>query len=327
MSKAKIVSLSPLPAGVIEMFISPYISGREVEIIAIEKSDEDYLAEIISDADILLGDFSFNVPINKNILNFAKKLKLIQQPSVGYQHIDIDGCRELNIPVANTAGANDISVAEHTLMLGLALLKKLFFAHQKTSQYEWPQLEVGGSELYEKTWGIIGMGKIGKEVAKRIIAFGAKIIYFDKFKLSEESEKELNVSFRPLDRLIRESDIISLHLPLTPETKQIISEKQIRMMRPSTILINVARGELVDEQFLANALKKKSIAGAGIDVFSTEPIAKDNPFVGLPNVILTPHIAGATNEARQRIIQKAVTNIVRVLNGEKPIDVVNGVGV
>jgi glyoxylate reductase len=326
LEKPKIVSLSPFPAGVIQFLISPYLGGREVEIVTPEKTDEEYLAELIKDADILIGDFTFNIPITKNILRKATKLKLIQQPTVGYQHIDIKGARELNIPVANTAGANDISVAEHTIMLALALLKKLFYAHQKTKEGKWAQIEMfdmGVFELYQKTWGIIGMGKIGKEVAKRLNAFSTNILYYDKIQLPEEKEEELNAKFRPLEKLLRESDIVSLHLPLTEETKNLISEKEINLMKPSAYLINVSRGELVDEEALSKALKQKRISGAGIDVFSEEPISPSCPLLSAPNVILTPHIAGATNESRNRIIQKTVENVVRVLNGENPIDVVN----
>lgn len=326
MEKPKIVSFSPFPAGVIQFLISPYLAGREVEIVTPEKKDEEYLADLLKDADILIGDFTFNIPVTKKILSKTTKLKLIQQPTVGYQHIDIQAARELNIPVANTAGANDISVAEHTIMVALALLKKLFYAHQKTKEGQWVQMEMfdmGIFELYQKTWGIIGMGKIGKEVARRLNAFSINILYYDKIKLSEEKEKELNAKYRPLDKLLRESDIISLHLPLTEETKNLISEKEINMMKPHSYLINVSRGELVDEEALAKALKQKRIAGAAVDVFSTEPISPSCPLLSAPNIILTPHIAGATNESRARIIQKTVENVVRVLNGEEPIDVVN----
>lgn len=326
MEKPKIVSLSPFPAGVIQFLVSPYLAGREVEILAAEKNEEEYLIELIKDADILIGDFTFNIPITRKMLSSASKLKFIQQPTVGYQHIDIQSAREFNIPVANSAGANDISVAEHTIMLALALLKKLFYAHQKTKDAAWAQVEMfdlGVFEIYQKTWGIIGMGKIGREVAKRLNSFQVNILYYDKIKLSEEKEKELNVKFKPLEKLLRESDIISLHLPLTEETKNLISEKELNLMKPHSYLINVSRGELVDEEALAKALKQKRLAGAGIDVFSTEPVSTSNPLLSAPNIILTPHIAGATNESRNRIIQKTIENVIRVLSGENPVDVVN----
>lgn len=328
MEKPKIVSLVPFPVGVVQLYVAPFLEGKEVEVVGYEKTDEESLAELIKDADIVLGDFTFNIPITRKMVEGAKKLKLIQQPSVGYEHIDIKSCAEFGIPVANTAGANDLSVAEHTIMMAMALLKKLLYSHARTSQGYWVQMEMfqlGVFELYEKNWGIIGMGKIGKELAKRLKPFGVNILYFDKFRLSEDMEKEFAATYCPLEKLLREADIFSLHLPLTEETKSMIGEKELSLMKPTAILINTARGELVDEKALSNALKTKILAGAGLDVFSQEPIASDNPLLGVPNTILTSHTAGATNESRMRIINQSVVNVVRVLNGEKPLYVVNGV--
>ncbi len=328
MEKPKVLSLSPLPSCVIQMYVAPYLSGREVEIIAMEKYEEEKFKEIIKDTDVLLGDFSFNIPVTGEMLKEAKKLKLVQQPTVGYQHIDLEGIAKLNIPVANTAGANDISVAEHTIMVAMALLKKLFYTHNKTMQGEWVQVEMfslGVFELQDKTWGVVGCGRIGREVIKRILPFGAKIQYYDKFRLDEAKEQELNITYIPFDKLLRTSDIISLHLPLTEETKHLLDEKRLSLIKPHAIVINVARGELIDEVALSHKLKQKAIAGAAVDVFSQEPISKDNPLLSCPNIILTPHVAGATNEARGRIIKKAIENVVRVLEGHKPLDVVNGV--
>jgi phosphoglycerate dehydrogenase-like enzyme len=144
-------------------------------------------------------------------------------------------------------------------------------------------------------------------------------------RLDEEKEKSLNITYKPLEDLLRISDVVSFHVPLTEQTRNMIGEKQLAAMKSSAVLINVARGEVVDEEALAKALKNKRLAGAGMDVFSNEPISADNSLLGLENVILTPHIAGATNEARQRIIAAAVENVARVLRGEKPINVVNGV--
>lgn len=328
MEKPKVLSLSPLPTGVIQMYIAPYLSGKEVEIIAMEKYEEEKFKEIIKEVDVLLGDFSFNIPINREMLKDAKKLKLVQQPTVGYQHIDTEGIAKLNIPVANTAGANDISVAEHTIMMALALLKKLFYTHQRTQGGDWVQVEMfslGVFELYDKVWGIVGCGRIGREVIKRILPFGVKVQYYDKFRLDETKEQDLNITYVPFDKLLRTSDIISLHLPLTGETKHLLDEKRLSLIKPHAIVINVARGELIDELSLSQKLKQKAIAGAAVDVFSQEPVEKDNPLLSCPNVILTPHIAGATNEARGRIIKKAIENVIRVLEGQKPVDVVNGV--
>jgi phosphoglycerate dehydrogenase-like enzyme len=238
-------------------------------------------------------------------------------------------CRQRGVRVAHTPGVNDAAVAEHTLMLVLALLKKAFYAHRVTSQGEWIQRELmwdrGVFELQGKTYGLIGMGRIGREVARRLAVFGPQTYYYDPLRLSSSEEAELKVQYRPLDDLLRIADIVSLHVPLTESTRGMIGERELSLMKFSAIFINVARGENVDEAALARRLREKKLAGAGIDVFSVEPIPRDHPLLGLDNVILTPHIAGATMETRQRVIQMAVANLVRVLRGEEPLYVI-GIG-
>jgi phosphoglycerate dehydrogenase-like enzyme len=315
----KIVSCIPLPPDVVRTILSSHTSSdlSDVEIVGVHQFPETKIIDEVKDALIIIGDFTFNTPITKKIVMAAKGVRLIQQPSVGYQHIDIDACREAGIPVANTAGANDISVAEHTIMLALSLIKKLIYANNKTQKGEWPQLDVGGGELFDKQYGIFGLGRIGREVAKRLIPFGVNIKYYDIVRLNKDEENELSVSYMGLEDILKTSDIISLHLPLTDKTKGIIGAREISLMKPVAILINVGRGELVDEGALASALREGEIAGAGIDVFSEEPIRSDNPLIGIENAILTPHIAGTTNEAKGRVIAMAFENIYNVLIGRE----------
>jgi phosphoglycerate dehydrogenase-like enzyme len=315
----KIVSCIPLPPDVVRAILSSHTSSdlSDVEIVGVHQFPETKIIDEVKDALIIIGDFTFNTPITKKIVMAAKGVRLIQQPSVGYQHIDIDACREAGIPVANTAGANDISVAEHTIMLALSLIKKLIYANNKTQKGEWPQLDVGGGELFDKQYGIFGLGRIGREVAKRLIPFGVNIKYYDIVRLNKDEENELSVSYMGLEDILKTSDIISLHLPLTDKTKGIIGAREISLMKPVAILINVGRGELVDEGALASALREGEIAGAGIDVFSEEPIRSDNPLIGIENAILTPHIAGTTNEAKGRVIAMAFENIYNVLIGRE----------
>jgi len=295
----------------------------------VDGSSEEELKKALEEVEVILGDYTFRTSITEAFLAQAPRLRFIQQPSVGYQHIDLDACRRWGVAVANTPGVNDVAVAEHTLMLALALLKKAFYAHRLTSQGSWAQSELiwerGIFELQGKNYGIIGMGRIGREVARRLAAFGTQTFYYDPRSLSTAEESRLKVQYKPLDDLLRISDIVSLHVPLTEETRGMIGERELSLMKFSAIFINVARGECVDEAALARRLREKKLAGAGIDVFSQEPIPRDHPLLGLENVILTPHIAGATIEVRQRVVQMAVANIVRVLQGEKPIHVVNGV--
>jgi phosphoglycerate dehydrogenase-like enzyme len=180
-------------------------------------------------------------------------------------------------------------------------------------------------ELFGKTLGIVGMGRIGKEVAVRARSFGCPIIYYDINPLNPDEEGELGVSFKPLDELVAAADVICLHAPLTPQTRLLINAARIARMKPNAILVNVARGEVIDEVAVAAALKEGRLGGATIDVFSEEPVPPDNPLLDAPNTILTPHTAGATNESRMRIIGVAMENIIRVLKGEMPKNVVNGV--
>ena len=328
MDTPKVLSLSPLPPQVVQGLVAAN-AGIMADVFAPEKNDEESVAEAAAQADIILGDYSFVISLTEKIAQSAKKVKLVQQPSVGYQNIDTEAFARCGIPVANTAGANDIAVAEHTIMLALALLKRIPYANEQTHRGNWAQSDMmwskGVYEIFGKNFGIVGMGRIGREVAKRLQPFGVKLFYYDVVRANEETEKSLGIVYRTLDDLLRVSDVVSFHVPLTEQTRDMIDEKRLAMMKASAVIINVARGEIIDEGALAKALKNKRLAGAGIDVFSVEPISPDNPLLGLENVILTPHIAGATNEARQRIINVAVENVARVLRGEKPINVVNGV--
>lgn len=333
MPKFLVVSMSPLPPDVIKALIASYLAGSEIEVdvVSVFGRPREEVKRILAEADVVIGDHTFQMRIDRDLCIAMKKVRLIQQPSTGYDHIDIEACREAGIPVANAGGSNSASVAEYTIMVALALLKRLMEAHQATSRGEWPQWELmdkGTFDLLGKTWGIIGLGRIGKEVAKRLKGWGVEVIYYDKVRPQAEVERELGVEYRPLRRLLRESDIVSIHALLTSETKRMIGEEELRMMKPTAILINPSRGEIVDEEALARALRERWIAGAAVDVYSREPPGPDHPLVKLAreggvNLIVTPHIAGANTDARQRIIAFSVENIIRVLRGGKPEAVVN----
>lgn len=330
MPNEKLAVLSPLPGPLIKALLAtkdPRIA-EEAKIVTHEVGSPESLPDTLENAEAILGDYTFRVSLGSDLLRHCTGCKLIQQPSAGYEHIDVQKAAELGIPVANVPGANALSVAEHTIMLILACLKKLILAHQKTASGEWAQDEMaihGVFELYSKTLGIIGAGRIGQEVARRAKPFGCKIVYYDEKRLDSNLEEELGISYMDLDELVKASDVVTLHVPLTPETKGLMNAQRINSMKRGSVLVNVARGGIIDEAELAKALEEGQIAGAGIDVFSTEPPSKDNPLLKAPNVVLTPHIAGATNESRLRIINAAIENIIRVLRGMKPENVVNGV--
>ena len=321
-----VLSLAPLPAEIVKLLIRQVPDVPDFEVIPGNEMSEEEVKKIISDADIVLGDYTFKKKITADIVFAARNLKFIQQPSVGYQHINVDACTARGIKVANTAGANTISVAEHTIAWGLCLLKNMFHAHTSTKSGKWEQMSIKPAELKGKVWGIVGFGRIGQAVAQRLKPFGlSRIIYHDTYRPEPSVEQALGVEYTELATLLSQSDIISLHAPLTDATRTMINEDALNSMKPSAYLINVARAELVDEKALAEAIMKRKIAGAGIDVFSEEPVNMDNPLLGVESerLLFSPHIAGVTDEAAGRIINMATANIARVLKGEKPESLVN----
>jgi phosphoglycerate dehydrogenase-like enzyme len=326
----KVVSFSPIPEGIIRSFFAPASAKYKLDlnIVVINQLDMNLIRKEFSDADYVIGDYSFKVPINSEMIEAAKKVKLIQQPSTGFDHIDIAAAKRRRIPVSNIGGANAVSVAEHNIALALNLLKRIVYGHSKLLRGEWSQAELMNvsSELFGKTWGVIGLGRIGKETSRRAKALGANTIYFDIVRNPEEESKS-GIVFRPLQRLLSEAEVVSIHTPLTPETTRMIGEKELRLMKPTSVFLNTSRGELVDEFALAKALRERWIAGAGVDVFSKEPPPSDHPLILAAKdnapMILTPHIAGATNDARMRIIQFTIENVVRVMMGGNPENVVN----
>jgi D-3-phosphoglycerate dehydrogenase len=331
MEKKNVLILSPLPEEAAKVLIGSRVTSDELEgvsIVTYRGSSHSDLVQAVPEADVIIGDYTTNVAMDAVVMRAAKKCLLIQQPSTGYEHIDADAAAKEGIPVANVGGANTNAVAEHTIMLILACLKNLPLAHEKTKRGEWAQDEMplyGVFELWGKTLGIVGLGRIGREVARRARAFGPRMIYYDINRATAEDEREWGTAYRDLDELIAESDIITVHTPLTPQTENLIDAGRIARMKAGAIVVNVSRGGIVNEAALAEALKEKRIHGASFDVFFQEPPGRDNPLLDAPNVILTPHIAGATNESRARIIDVTIDNVVRVLRGEEPENIVNGV--
>jgi glyoxylate reductase len=328
-----VVSLSPLPEALIKSLLAAYAPdlAERIEVVTVHGKPRKEKLSWLSRATIVIGDYTFRERIDAEMCQaMSGSVRLIQQPSTGYDHIDVDACREAGVPVANAGGVNAPSVAEYTIMAALILLKRILYAHAKVVEGGWPQwelMEVGTFDLRGKTWGIIGLGRIGTEVAKRLRGWEVRIVYFDKVR-RKDLEEQLGVEYRPLPRLLRESDVVSIHVPLTPETRKLIGERELRMMKPTAVLINPSRGEVVDEEALARALRERWIAGAAVDVYSVEPPPPDHPLVklareGHPNILLTPHIAGANTDSRAKIIEFSISNIVRVLRGEKPEAVVN----
>jgi phosphoglycerate dehydrogenase-like enzyme len=251
----------------------------------------------------------------------AKKMRLVQLLSAGFDRADVAAAKKAGIPIANNGGANAIAVAEHTLMLILATLKKLTGLHADVSAGEWRSGASGKAPVHElrgKTLGIVGLGNIGKKVARRAAAFDVAIQYYDIARLSEDEEDALGVDFVLFTELLRTSDIVTLHVPLDDTTRNLIGAAELAIMKPTAVLINTCRGPVVNEGALNDALKTNQIAMAALDVMTEEPPKPENPLFVLPNIILTPHAAGPTVENWTDRFRNGFDNIVRVAQGRKP---------
>ena len=271
------------------------------------------------DADYLigLGDRSMDDAFYAR----AKKLKLVQLLSAGYDRCDIEAARRAGVPICNNGGANSVAVAEHTLMLMLAVCRRLIWQHQNVAGGRWRGNNWQEKHIYElegKTLGVIGLGTIGKKVARLAQAFDMKVIYFDVLRLNEAEEDAVGARFRLFDEVLAQSDIVSLHVPLLSSTRHMISTRELGLMQRHACLINTCRGPVVDEGALTAALSDGRIAGAGLDVFDTEPPPSDNPLFALENVVLTAHLAGPTWENRAKRFRNAFDNVQRVHRGQAP---------
>jgi phosphoglycerate dehydrogenase-like enzyme len=255
----------------------------------------------------------------------APNLKLVQLLSAGYDHVDIEAARKARVPVSNNGGANALAVAEHTIMLILAVLKRVVQFHNSVVAGTWRVGNPADVRVYEmgnRTLGIIGLGNIGKKVARRARAFDTKVQYYDIRRLSEHEEDALGVRFVLLDELLKTSDIVSLHVPLDDSTRNLIGARELGLMKREAIIVNTCRGPVIDETALSEALKANRIAGAGLDVLVDEPPKADHPFFTLPNVTLTPHSAGPTWENWTARFRNGFDNIERVAAGRAPLWVV-----
>jgi phosphoglycerate dehydrogenase-like enzyme len=273
------------------------------------------LPSALREADYLLG---FIGTLSDETLLDAKRLKLVQLMSVGYDNFNLEGARKARVPVSLNGGANAIAVAEHAIMLMLATCKHLTELNDGVHAGRWRGAQPRLYELWHSTIGIVGMGRIGQQVAERLRGWDSALVYYDPYRLSPERERALGVRYLPLDELLRTSDVVTVHVPLTEETRHLINARTLGLMKETAMLVNTARGELVDEVALAEAIESGQIAGAGLDVLSAEPPPKDHPLFGLRNVILTPHVAGPTWQSWPRRFSNCYANIQRVQSGQKP---------
>ena len=281
------------------------------------------LEEFIQGIDGLLCLLTDN--IDEELLDLNPDLKVIANYAVGYDNIDIEACTKRGIPVSNTPGVLDETTADLAWNLLMSTARRVIEADKFTraGKYEgWGPMMFLGGDVYNKTLGIIGLGRIGQKVAKRAVkGFDMDVIYYDAEK-KEDVEKELGINYMELNDLLKKSDFISIHVPFTPETEKMIGEKELKMMKKSAYLINTARGAVIDEKALLLALRDDEIAGAGLDVYEDEP--KLTPgLVGQDNVVLLPHIGSASIETRTKMATMAARNLIAGLKGEEMPNIIN----
>ena len=250
----------------------------------------------------------------------APKLKLVQLLSAGYDRCDIEAARRAGVPICNNGGANSTAVSEHAILLMLAVCRRIVWQHSNVAAGRWRGNNVDDVKLYElknRTLGIVGLGTIGKKTARLAKAFGMTVQYYDITRLTEDEADDLGVRFALFEEVLRTSDIVSLHVPLTRETKHMIGAAQFRMMKPTAYLVNTCRGPVVDEVALYNALHDGTIMAAGLDVMVQEPPKPDHELFTLKNAIFSPHSAGPTWDNHPKRWRNAFDNCERVARGQR----------
>lgn len=305
---ARIVTTFPLPDAALDL-LRPlgYIAGP------------DGWREGMEDAEALLCLLTDR--IDAELLARAPRLRIVANAVVGYEHVDRDACRARGITVTNTPDVLTDATADLAMALILSAMRGLSGAERslRTGEFHgWGFRDYLGADLAEKTLGIFGMGRIGQAVARRAAPFGMRVIYHSRTRLSAEDEAAIGAEWVDFDGLISRSDVLSLHAPLTPETRHAIDADALRRMRPGAFLVNTARGALVDEAALVDALRDGPLAGAGLDVYEREPRIHPG-LLDLPNVTLLPHVGSATRETRTRMAILAARNVHAVLTGGAPL--------
>ena len=269
-----------------------------------------------ADALLCLGDDR----IDRAVIAAAPRLRVISTASAGYDHIDIVAAEERGIVVCHTPGIADNAVADMTMALLLACARSVAEANRfirDRAWHYWSPYLFEGVDVRGSTLGIVGLGHIGIEVAHRALGFGMRVLYHNAHR-DEDAEQSLGLQYGGLDNLLREADFVTLHVPLTPDTYNLIDARRLQLMKPTAYLINMARGAVVDHDALVRALREGWIAGAGLDVFNKEPLPHDDPLLDLPNVVLSPHIGANTHRAMGAMLRQAAEQIGQVLRGQQP---------
>jgi glyoxylate reductase len=317
--KPRVFVTRPLPAPALEL-----LSG-DCEVRSYPEDAAIPVAQLAEECREVEGILVNSARVNEEVLSAAAKLRAISNCGVGYDNIDVEACNRRRIPITNTAGSLEETTADLAFTLLLATARRAIEADRYVREGRWKRWQWGlmhGLDVHHKTLGLLGFGGIGRPMARRGLGFSMRVLYYARHRAAESVERELHAEYADLETLLRESDFLSLHVPLTPETRHIIDGKAISRMKSTAILVNTARGPVVDEEALIQALSSRKIAGAGLDVFEGEPSVNPN-LAGLDNVVLAPHLGSATGETRLRMATLAVRNLLAMLAGERPANVVN----
>ncbi|WP_042702635.1 D-2-hydroxyacid dehydrogenase [Thermococcus sp. PK] len=304
----KVLVASPLHEKAFEI-----LKNAGLEVIYEEYPDQDKLKELVKDVSAII--VRSKPKVTKEIIDAAPNLKVIARAGVGLDNVDVEYAKSKGIEVVNAPAASSRSVAELAIALMFAVARKVAFADRKMREGVWAKKQCMGFELEGKTLGVVGFGRIGYQVAKIANALGMKLLLYDPYP-NEERAREVDGKFVELEELLKNSDVVTIHVPLLESTYHLINEEKLKLMKPTAILINTARGAVVDTNALVKALQEGWIAGAGLDVFEEEPLPKDHPLTKLDNVVLTPHIGASTVEAQERAGIEVAEKVVKILKGE-----------
>ncbi|PRY42774.1 phosphoglycerate dehydrogenase [Umezawaea tangerina] len=295
------------------------VFGDGIEVRHVDGTDRPALLEAVADADALLVRSATKV--DAEVLAASTRLKVVARAGVGLDNVDVPASTARGVMVVNAPTSNIVSAAEHAVALLLSVARQVPAAHATLQAGTWKRSSFNGIELNGKTVGVVGLGKIGQLFAARVAAFGVNLIAYDPY-VSAARAAQLGIELVTLEELLERSDAISIHLPKTPETKGLIGADQLAKAKRGVIVVNAARGGLVDEQALADAVREGQVGGAGIDVFSTEPTT-ESPLFGVPNIVVTPHLGASTTEAQDRAGTDVARSVLLALQGDFVPDAVN----
>jgi len=315
----RILLIDPTPLPIVERMRPMFPAGVDLDVVS--TLNEDDLVRHAAEAEILLV---IQRKVDAHILSILPRVRFVQRIGVGYDNLDLEALQAAGVVAAYTPGVNAVAVAEHTILLMLALLKRFPAAETATRQGGWPTMELfqaGLGELANTTVGLVGFGSIGRAVAQRLAPFGSRLLYTARHAVGPAIEQQFGVRYTSLDDLLASSTIVSLHVPLTGATRRLIGETELAKMPAGAFLVNTSRGEVIDEAALHRAIENGKLGGAALDVLYNEGPG-GNPFADLPQVIVTPHIAGGSRAAVERAIQMALANIARYLRAEPPLDLI-----